>query len=81
MCVFVKAATGGKLHVFLTSLPKVGAHALPVRDGGMGAEGKDTKIMQPATKDYPALATRAAEAQVLITSLPFVIVRSGGPSR
>ena len=43
MFVYVKAATGGKLHVFLTSLPKVGAHALPVRDGGMGAEGKDTK--------------------------------------
>ncbi|KAK9809653.1 hypothetical protein WJX73_000552 [Symbiochloris irregularis] len=62
----LKEGVGGKLHVFMTTLPKAGIHALQMREGNVAAEGKDAKVMLPASKDYSALATQAADAQVSV---------------
>lgn len=60
-----QGATGGKLHVFMSSLPRNGAHALRQREAPMGSSAKDAlAIMAPALPDYKALAVTAADAQV-----------------
>ena len=56
---------GGKLHVFLSCLPKVGSKALAVRDMGSKVSDKEPlKSMQPGTPDYRRLAESAAESMV-----------------
>eukprot|EP00891_Asterochloris_glomerata_P005862 jgi/Astpho2/5862/Aster-02364 len=64
----LKARWGGKVLVFMSSLPKLGAHALTLA-GASVQKGDDyaaQTIMQPASKDYAALAGEAAEHQVCI---------------
>lgn len=69
---------GGKLHVFLSSLPKVGTKALVVRDaGGRANEKEPLKVMEPASTEYRKLAETAAEAQV---QSPILILTSGNPN-
>ena len=56
---------GGKLHVFASSLPKVGTKALVVRDaGGRTNEREPLKLMEPASKEYRELAESAADGMV-----------------
>lgn len=56
---------GGKLHAFLTCLPKVGSKALVVRDqGGKANEKEPLKGMEPASVEYRQLAESAAEGMV-----------------
>ena len=63
---WLQARWGGKVLVFMSSLPKLGAHALTLR--GASVQKADDKaaqtVMQPASKDYAALAGEAAEHQV-----------------
>ena len=62
-----QAGSGGKLHVFMSSRPSAGAHALQQRDAPVGAGSKDPlAIMDPAGKDYKDIAIAAADAQVLL---------------
>ena len=62
-----QGGSGGKLHVFMSSRPSAGAHALQQRDAPMGAGSKDPlTIMAPASKDYKDIAITAADAQVLM---------------
>lgn len=60
-----QGVTGGKLHIFMSSLARNGAHALRLRDAPLGAGAKDAlSIMAPGIPDYKALAITAADAQV-----------------
>lgn len=60
---WVQGGVGGKLHVFLSSLPKVGSKALSVRDMGSKASDKEPlKNMAPASTDYRRMAESAAES-------------------
>ena len=61
--VLVQGVGGGKLHVMLGSLSRIGAHALAARDGNPGP-ATAMQLMQPHGKDYDQLAEAAAEAQV-----------------
>ena len=59
----MQGVVGGKLHVFLSSLPKVGSKALSVRDLGSKASDKEPlKNMAPASVDYRRMAESAAES-------------------
>ena len=50
----------------MSSLPKLGAHALTLRGASVqkADDNAAQTIMQPASKDYAALAGEAAEHQV-----------------
>lgn len=48
---------------FFTSLPRVGAMALKPRDAGVSDKDQQD-ILNPASKEYRALATDAADYQV-----------------
>ena len=61
----MQGGVGGKLHVFLSSLPKVGSKALDVRDLGSKTSDKEPlKNMAPASIDYRRIAESAAESMV-----------------
>lgn len=56
---------GGKLHVFLSSLPKVGSKNLVMREHHGPVNGSQPlSIMTPATKEYRELAEHAANNMV-----------------
>lgn len=59
----LKAGSGGQLHVFLSSLPKVGAMSLTLRDSQPG-ERDNQEALQPNGKDWKKLAEEVAEFQV-----------------
>ena len=69
----MQGGVGGKLHVFLSCLPKVGARALTVRDSGARVNDKEPlKSMLPASTDYRRMAEGAAESMV---SSPIIHLR------
>ena len=59
----LKSGTGGKLHVFASSLPKVGKGALTHR-GEQAGDRDPQKAQEPAIKAYREMAADAAEFQV-----------------
>ncbi|KAK9908279.1 hypothetical protein WJX75_005414 [Coccomyxa subellipsoidea] len=61
----LKSGTGGKLHVFASSLPKVGKGALAQR-GEQAGDRDPQKVQEPAIKAYREMAADAAEFQVSI---------------
>ena len=76
--VRVQTGSGGKLHVFLSSRPSAGAHALLQRDAPVGAGSKEAlTIMAPVGKDYKDLAIAAADAQVRFASSSTVNIAHG----
>jgi hypothetical protein len=58
----LKSGTGGKLHVFASSLPKVGKGALAQR-GEQAGDRDPQKVQEPAIKAYREMAADAAEFQ------------------
>lgn len=67
----LKSATGGKLHVFASTLPKVGRAALTNRaDQGRTGDKDPQKVQEPAVKDYRDMASDAAEFQVCMHAHP-----------
>ena len=62
----LQARWGGKILVFMSALPKLGALALTLRGASVqkADDNAAQTIMQPASKDYAALAGEAAEHQV-----------------
>ncbi|KAK9850464.1 hypothetical protein WJX84_009840 [Apatococcus fuscideae] len=70
----LQAGEGGKLHVFLTSLPKnAGKHSLEARDQSHSQDDPQLSL-QPGSKSFLALAASAAEYQVSVDL--FVMSRS-----
>ena len=64
-CQGPQGGVGGKLHVFLSCLPKVGSNALAVRDLGSRTSDKEPmKNMMPASTEYRRMAESAAESMV-----------------
>lgn len=62
---FLQASGGGKLHVFMSSLPKVGSKALNVREQHGTVNGtQPLTVMQPCSKEYRELAEDAASNAV-----------------
>jgi len=56
---------GGKLHVFMSSLPKLGLHGLTPRQAGPATDNQQKQtILLPAHKGYQQMAEDAAEHQV-----------------
>ena len=67
---------GGKLHAFISTLPKVGARALVMRDMGSRANVKEPlKVMESASKEYRVLAELAAENLVRILVAPYKLTQ------
>lgn len=63
----LKGGTGGKVHAFLSSLPRKGLLSLRQRDLGRPPTDRDNMdSMLPENKEYQALAVDAAEHQVSI---------------
>lgn len=61
----MQGGVGGKLHVFLSCLSKVGSNALTVRDTGSNQSEKEPmKTMLPASTEYRKIGEQAAERMV-----------------
>ena len=57
---------GGKLHVFMSTLPKLGLHALTPRQAGPATDNQQKQMaLLPAHKGFQQMAEAAAEHQVL----------------
>ena len=66
----MQAGEGGKLHVFLTSLPKnAGKHSLEARDQSHSQDDPQLSL-QPGSKSFLALAASAAEYQASLCAFP-----------
>ncbi|KAL0036794.1 hypothetical protein WJX79_010207 [Trebouxia sp. C0005] len=71
----LKEGLGGKLHVFMSSLPKLGLHGLTPRHAGPATDNQQKQmVLLPAHKGYQQMAEDAAEHQVSIDL--FVVTRS-----
>lgn len=71
----LKEGLGGKLHVFMSSLPKLGLHGLTPRQAGPATDNQQKQmVLLPAHKGYQQMAEDAAEHQVSIDL--FVVTRS-----
>jgi hypothetical protein len=56
---------GGKLHVFMSTLPKLGLHGLTPRQAGPATDNQQKQmVLLPAHKGYQQMAEDAAEHQV-----------------
>lgn len=56
---------GGKLHLFVSSLPKLGVHGLAPRQAAPSNNSQQKQtVLQPAHKGFQAMAEDAAEHQV-----------------
>jgi len=56
---------GGKLHVFMSSLPKLGLHGLTPRQAAPATDNQQKQmVLLPAHKGYQQMAEDAAEHQV-----------------
>jgi protein transport protein SEC24 len=63
----LKAGGGGRVIAFMASLPRTGALALQLRDGGRPLTDRDPlEVMLPASAEYSALASDAAENQITV---------------
>lgn len=70
----MQGGTGGKLHVFLSCLPKVGSKSLTVRDTGSKVSDKEPlKSMTAASVDYRRMAESAAESMVKSLLRPLIL--------
>ena len=65
MNLWAQEGWGGKLHVFMSSLPRLGLHALTPRQAAAptDTQQKQTALM-PQHKGYQQMAEDAAEHQV-----------------
>ena len=56
---------GGKLHLFVSSLPKLGVHGLTPRQAAPSNNSQQKQtVLQPAHKGFQTMAEDAAEHQV-----------------
>ena len=66
-CEGVQEGFGGKLHVFMSSLPKLGLHALTPRQASPASDNQQKQTgLLPQHKGYQEMAEDAAEHQVAI---------------
>ena len=64
-CLTWQDGSGGKLHVFISSLPKLGLHGLTPRQGSAPNNSQQKQsVLQPAHKGFQTMAEDAAEHQV-----------------
>lgn len=65
LCMTLQDGSGGKLHVFISTLPKLGLHALTPRQGSASNNSQQKQTaLQPAHKGFQTMAEDAAEHQV-----------------
>lgn len=58
-------SNGGKLHVFMSSLPKIGSKALSMREqNGLVNGTQPLTVMEPASKEFRELGEDAAQNMV-----------------
>lgn len=64
-CGVLQDGVGGKLHLFVSSLPKLGLHGLTPRQGSPSNNSQQKQsVLQPAHKGFQTMAEDAAEHQV-----------------
>lgn len=62
---WLQEGAGGKLHVFMSSLPKLGLHALTPRPANPATDNQQKQMsLLPAHKGFQHMAEDAAEHQV-----------------
>lgn len=61
----MQEGVGGKLHLFVSSLPKLGVHGLTPRQAGPSSNSQQKQtVLQAAHKGFQTMAEDAAEHQV-----------------